>query len=125
MTRARCAALAVGSLLMAGVANADEPARLDLDARMKALELENQRLTNELMHGAFGMDVEGLRRYKRLTAANQHLRDHMSDLELALTALGETVAVTLCVPALVYVSVPVIAPVAGLTLRPSGRPVTL
>jgi DNA-damage-inducible protein D len=52
-------------------------------------------LTNELMHGAFGMDVEGLRRYKRLTGANQHLRDHMSDLELALTALGETVAVTL------------------------------
>jgi len=52
-------------------------------------------LTNELMHGAFGMDVEGLRRYKRLNGASQHLRDHMSDLELALTALGETVAVTL------------------------------
>ena len=41
------------------------------------------------------MDVEGLRRYKRLNAANQHLRDHMTDLELALTTLGETVAVTL------------------------------
>jgi hypothetical protein len=52
-------------------------------------------LTNELIHGAFGMDVEGLRRYKRLAAANQHLRDHMSDLELALTTLGETVAVAL------------------------------
>ena len=52
-------------------------------------------LTNRLMHSAFGMDVEAYRRYKNLTGLNQHLRDHMSDLELALTSLGETAAVAL------------------------------
>lgn len=52
-------------------------------------------LTNRLMYNAFGMDVENYRRYKNLTGGNQHLRDHMSDLELALTTLGETVAVAL------------------------------
>ena len=52
-------------------------------------------LTNRLMHNAFGMDVENYRRYKNLTGGNRHLRDHMSDLELALTTLGETVAVAL------------------------------
>ena len=52
-------------------------------------------LTNRLMHSAFGMDAETYRRYKLLHGANQNLRDHMSDLELALTSLGETVAVAL------------------------------
>jgi prophage antirepressor-like protein len=61
-----------------------------------AIESEQFRaLTNRLMHNAFGMDVENYRRYKNLTGGNQHLRDHMSDLELALTTLGETVAVAL------------------------------
>jgi DNA-damage-inducible protein D len=52
-------------------------------------------LTNRLMHSAFGMDVEGYRRYKNVRGAGQNLRDHMSDLELALTSLGETTAVAL------------------------------
>lgn len=52
-------------------------------------------LTNRLMQAAFGMDVENYRRYKNLTGGNQNLRDHMSDLELALTTLGETAAVAL------------------------------
>ena len=52
-------------------------------------------LTNQLMHSAFGMDVEGYRRYKNVRGAGQNLRDHMSDLELALTSLGETTAVAL------------------------------
>ena len=52
-------------------------------------------LTNRLMQGAFGMDVENYRRYKNLGGSNQNLRDHMSDLELALTTLGETAAVAL------------------------------
>lgn len=52
-------------------------------------------LTNSLMRGAFGMDVENYRRYKNLAGGNQNLRDHMSDLELALTTLGETAAVAL------------------------------
>jgi hypothetical protein len=47
-------------------------------------------LTNELMSGAFGLDVEHYRRLKRLGRGN--LRDHMDDLELALTVLGETAA---------------------------------
>jgi len=52
-------------------------------------------LTNHLMQSAFGMDVEGYRRYKNLAGTRQPLRDHMSDLELALTSLGETAAVAL------------------------------
>lgn len=61
-----------------------------------ATESEQYRLlTNQLMHSAFGMDVEGYRRYKSLFAANHKLRDYMSDLELALTSLGETAAVAL------------------------------
>ena len=52
-------------------------------------------LTNEMMASAFGMDVETYRRYKGLFRTGENLRDHMTDLELALTALGETAAVEL------------------------------
>jgi hypothetical protein len=52
-------------------------------------------LTNTIMQVAFGMDVEGYRRHKGLFKTGENLRDHMSDLELALTALGETAAVAL------------------------------
>jgi DNA-damage-inducible protein D len=52
-------------------------------------------LTNAIMEGAFGMDVEAYRNHKHLYKTGQNLRDHMTDLELALTALGETVAVAL------------------------------
>jgi DNA-damage-inducible protein D len=52
-------------------------------------------LTNAIMDGAFGMDVESLRRYKNLQRPTQNLRDYMSDLELVLTSLGETAAVAL------------------------------
>jgi hypothetical protein len=52
-------------------------------------------LTNTLMTEAFGMDVEGLRRYKGLSGTNENLRDHMTDLELALVNLAETTAITL------------------------------
>ena len=54
-----------------------------------------RELTNRLMRRGFGMDVEQYRRYKSLTGTSQNLRDHMSDLELALVALGETTAVAL------------------------------
>lgn len=61
-----------------------------------ATESEQFReLTNELMHGAFGMDVETYRRYKGLAGTGENLRDHMSDLELVLTSLAETSAVAL------------------------------
>jgi hypothetical protein len=52
-------------------------------------------LTNQLIHGAFGMDVETYRRYKGLSGSKENLRDHMTDLELALTSLSETAAVAL------------------------------
>ena len=61
-----------------------------------ATESEQFRtLTNELMQSAFGLDVEGYRRHKNLFKTGENLRDHMTDLELALTALAETVAVNL------------------------------
>lgn len=52
-------------------------------------------MTNAMVHAAFGMDVEQYRRYKNLFKTGENLRDHMTDLELALTALAETVAVNL------------------------------
>lgn len=54
-----------------------------------------RELTNRFMRRGFGMDVEQYRRYKSLSGTSQNLRDHMSDLELALLTLGETVAVAL------------------------------
>jgi hypothetical protein len=44
------------------------------------------------MTEAFGMDVESYRRYKDLSRAGEKLRDHMTDLELALVSLAETAA---------------------------------
>jgi hypothetical protein len=54
-----------------------------------------RELTNVLMRGGFGMDVESYRRHKGLNRPTEQLRDHMSDLELALVSLGETAAVHL------------------------------
>lgn len=44
-------------------------------------------LTNEIMQGTFGLKVEDYRQVKGLKSEN--LRDHMTDLELILTMLGE------------------------------------
>jgi prophage antirepressor-like protein len=52
-------------------------------------------LTNELVKRSFGMDVEAYRRYKGLSRTGENLRDHMTDLELSLVTLAETVAVAL------------------------------
>ena len=52
-------------------------------------------LTNELMQAAFGMDVNAYRRQKNLARPGENLRDHMTDLELVLTTLGETMAAEL------------------------------
>lgn len=61
-----------------------------------ATESEQFRtLTNEMTHAAFGFDVESYRRYKSLSQTRFSLRDHMSDLELALTSLAENLAVAL------------------------------
>jgi hypothetical protein len=44
-------------------------------------------LTNEIMKGAFDMTAEGYKKFKGLRREN--LRDHMEDMELILTMLGE------------------------------------
>jgi hypothetical protein len=44
-------------------------------------------LTNEIMKGAFDMTAEGYKKFKGLKREN--LRDHMIDMELILTMLGE------------------------------------
>ena len=49
--------------------------------------LEYAILTNEIMHGAFDMKVDDYKKFKGLDREN--LRDHMDDLELILTMLGE------------------------------------
>lgn len=56
---------------------------------------EFRALTNEMMQAAFGLDVESYRRYKGLFRTGANLRDHMTELELALTALSESTAVEL------------------------------
>jgi DNA-damage-inducible protein D len=62
-------------------------------ARRGAQDDDYRNLTNDLMQSAFGMDVETYKRYKGIGPEN--LRDHMNDLELALTVLGETTAAIL------------------------------
>jgi hypothetical protein len=49
--------------------------------------LECAILTNEIMQGAFGLNVEAYKQVKNLEREN--LRDHMTDIELILTMLGE------------------------------------
>jgi hypothetical protein len=44
-------------------------------------------LTNEIMQGAFDLDVDGYKQVKGLEREN--LRDHMTDMELILTMLAE------------------------------------
>ncbi len=57
------------------------------DKRGVKSSLEYAILTNEIMNGAFEMDVEGYKEFKGLQREN--LRDHMDDMELILTMLGE------------------------------------
>jgi len=49
--------------------------------------LEYAILTNEIMQGAFGLKVDEYKQVKDLEREN--LRDHMTDIELILTMLGE------------------------------------
>lgn len=50
-------------------------------------DLEYAILTNEIMKGTFEKTVEEYKRFKNLDREN--LRDHMNDIELILTMLGE------------------------------------
>ena len=49
--------------------------------------LEYAILTNDIMKGAFGLTVDDYKKLKQLKREN--LRDHMNDIELILTMLGE------------------------------------
>lgn len=51
------------------------------------MQKEYAILTNEIMQGAFDLNVDDYKKYKGLHREN--LRDHMTDLELILTMLGE------------------------------------
>ena len=55
--------------------------------RGAATRLEFAILTNEIMQGAFGLKVDEYKQVKDLEREN--LRDHMTDIELILTMLGE------------------------------------
>ncbi|MDD5687009.1 MAG: Bro-N domain-containing protein [Elusimicrobia bacterium] len=57
------------------------------DERGAETDTEYAILTNEIMQGAFDMKVEDYKKHKKL--AQQNLRDHMTDLELIITMLGE------------------------------------
>ena len=57
------------------------------DNRGVETDLEYVILTNEIMQGAFELKVEDYKKHKGLKREN--LRDHMTDLELILTMLGE------------------------------------
>ena len=48
-------------------------------------------LTAEISRATFGLTPSDYKIYKGLTKKNQNLRDHMSDLELIFTMLGERV----------------------------------
>jgi hypothetical protein len=61
--------------------------------RGAASRLEFAILTNEIMHGAFGLKVDEYKEVKALEREN--LRDHMSDIELILTMLAEETTTTL------------------------------
>jgi hypothetical protein len=53
---------------------------------------EYRRLTNALTEAAFGVNVNTFRRRR---GARENLRDHLTDMELALVSLAETVAASL------------------------------
>ena len=55
--------------------------------RGAATSLEFAILTNEIMHGTFALKVDEYKQVKAL--AREKLRDHMTDIELILTMLGE------------------------------------
>ncbi|MCB9358942.1 Bro-N domain-containing protein [Candidatus Woesearchaeota archaeon] len=52
-------------------------------------EKEFAILTNEISKATFGKTVGEYKKFKQLQKKNQNLRDHMTDLELIFTMLGE------------------------------------
>lgn len=61
--------------------------------RGASTSIEFAILTNEIMQGTFGLKVDEYKQVKSLEREN--LRDHMTDIELILTMLGEATTTTL------------------------------
>jgi hypothetical protein len=57
------------------------------DARGAETDVQYAILTNDIMEAAFGLKVDDYKNFKGLKREN--LRDHMNDIELILTMLGE------------------------------------
>ena len=57
------------------------------DVRGAETDTDYAILTNEIMQGAFDLNVDNYKKHKGLKREN--LRDHMTDLELIITMLGE------------------------------------
>jgi len=52
-------------------------------------QIEYAILTSEISKATFGMTPKEYKNYKKLSKPNENLRDHMTDLELIFTMLGE------------------------------------
>ncbi|MFH1648965.1 MAG: Bro-N domain-containing protein [Candidatus Woesearchaeota archaeon] len=74
--------------------------RQELTDEWKNREVNTEKefaiLTNEISKATFGKTVGEYKEFKRLKRKNENLRDHMTDLELIFTMLGEasTTAIT-------------------------------
>ena len=73
--------------------------RQNLTDEWKARGITDERdfaiLTAEISKATFGMTPSAYKIYKGLNSPNQNLRDHMTDLELIFTMLGERVTTEL------------------------------
>ena len=67
--------------------------RQELTDEWKNREIKTEKefsiLTNEISKATFGKTVGEYKEFKKLQRKNQNLRDHMTDLELIFTMLGE------------------------------------
>jgi DNA-damage-inducible protein D len=74
--------------------------RQELTEEWKNREIKTEKefaiLTNEISKATFGKTIGEYKEFKQLQKRNQNLRDHMTDLELIFTMLGEasTTAIT-------------------------------
>jgi DNA-damage-inducible protein D len=67
--------------------------RQELTDEWKSREIKSEKefaiLTNEISKATFGKTIGEYKEFKRLKERHQNLRDHMTDLELIFTMLGE------------------------------------
>ena len=67
--------------------------RQELTSEWKNRDVKTEQefaiLTNEISKATFGKTIPEYREFKKLQKKNQNLRDHMTDLELIFTMLGE------------------------------------